>query len=64
MGRRAIEFDPLSIRFSSALGDIYFYAHRYDESVQQYRQALELDAQDVSVHEAIGNASGANHVDG
>ena len=54
--RRAIEFDPLSIRFSSALGDIYFYARRYDESVQQYRQALELDAQDVSVHEAIGNA--------
>jgi len=54
--RRAVEADPLSIRFSLALGDIYYYAHRYEEAVQQYRQALELDSQDVSVHEALANA--------
>ena len=50
--RRAIELDPLSIRFSSALGDIYYLARRYDDSIQQYGQALELDAADVSVHGA------------
>jgi Flp pilus assembly protein TadD len=54
--RRAIEMDPLSIRFSSALGDVYYQARQYAEAVRQYRQALELDPRDVWVHEALGNA--------
>ena len=54
--RRAVELDPLSIRFSAGLARIYYYARRYDETIRQYRQALELDPNDVFVHEALGDA--------
>lgn len=55
-GRRAIEFDPLSIRYSSALASVYYYARRYQECVRQYRRALELDQNDVAAHQALGDA--------
>ncbi len=55
-GRRAVELDPLSIRFSAGLARIYYYARRYDECIRQYRQALELDPNDVFVHDALGDA--------
>jgi tetratricopeptide (TPR) repeat protein len=53
--RRGIQLDPLSIRFSAALGSIYYYAGRYEESIRQYRQTLELDPNDVFVHQALGD---------
>lgn len=54
--RRAVELDPLSIRFIANLARVYYYARRYDESIRQYRQALELDPYDVFVHDALGDA--------
>jgi eukaryotic-like serine/threonine-protein kinase len=55
-GRRAIEFDPLSIRYSGALAEIYYYARRYSECIRQCGQTLELDPNDVWVHELLGDA--------
>jgi tetratricopeptide (TPR) repeat protein len=54
--RRAIESDPLSIRYSSALAVIYYYARRYEESVRQYRRALELNPNDAWIHENLADA--------
>lgn len=54
--RRAVDLDPLSIRYSSGLGLIYYYARRYDDSINQYRQTLEIDPNDVWVHEALAGA--------
>lgn len=54
--RGALDLDPLSIRYSSALGRILYYARRYDEAIQQYRHALELDPRDATVHEDLGDA--------
>jgi TolB-like protein/DNA-binding winged helix-turn-helix (wHTH) protein/Flp pilus assembly protein TadD len=48
--------DPLSIRYSSALGVIYYYARRYEESIRQYRASLELNPNDVFVHESLADA--------
>jgi serine/threonine-protein kinase len=53
--RGAAELDPLSIRFSSALGVIYYYARRYDESIRQYLRTLELNPNDVFVHEGLAD---------
>jgi serine/threonine protein kinase/Flp pilus assembly protein TadD len=54
--RRAVELDPLSLRFSAGLARVYYYARRYDEAISQYRQALELDPNDVFLHEALGDS--------
>jgi TolB-like protein/Tfp pilus assembly protein PilF len=54
--RRAIDFDPLSIRYSGALAQTFYYARRYEECIRQCRQALELDPNDVAVHEILSNA--------
>jgi len=54
--RGAVQLDPLSIRYSSALGVIYYYARRYEESVRQYLRALELNPNDVFVHEGLADA--------
>jgi tetratricopeptide (TPR) repeat protein len=37
----------------SALGRTYFYAHRWDDAITQFRQALERDAQYLSAHEGL-----------
>ena len=44
---------PLSVSLISALGWTYFYAHRWDEAITQFRQALERDAQYLSAHEGL-----------
>ena len=36
--------DPLSLVGETNLGDIFYFARRYDKAVQQYRRVLELDA--------------------
>lgn len=44
---------PLSVSLISALGWTHFYAHRWDEAIAQFRQALERDAQYLSAHEGL-----------
>ncbi len=33
-----------------------YFSRRYDEAVAQYRETLELDQDDISLHELLGNA--------
>jgi TolB-like protein/Flp pilus assembly protein TadD len=55
-GRRALEFDPLSLIYGRSLGMSLYFARRYDEAVAQYHETLELDQNSVSVHELLGDA--------
>ena len=55
-GRRALELDPLSVRYTQNLGSVFYYARRSDDAIRQYDQALELDPNNTAVHEALGDA--------
>ena len=41
---RALEQDPLSLVIHTAVGDVLFYARRYERAVSYYRRCVELDA--------------------
>jgi tetratricopeptide (TPR) repeat protein len=49
--QKAIELDPLSVRVSNNLGYCYYLARRYEEAIEQFRQALEPDEHNPMVHE-------------
>jgi eukaryotic-like serine/threonine-protein kinase len=51
--RQAREQSPLSVSLISALGWTYFYAHRWDEAIGEFQQALERDAQYLSAREGL-----------
>jgi eukaryotic-like serine/threonine-protein kinase len=51
--RQAREKNPLSVSLISSLGWTYFYAHRWDDAIAQFRQALERDAQYLAAHEGL-----------
>jgi TolB-like protein/Tfp pilus assembly protein PilF len=51
--RRAREENPLSVSLISALGWTYFYAHRWDDAITQFRQALERDSRYLAAHEGL-----------
>ncbi len=55
-GQRALELEPLSIRFHWNQGARFYHARRYEDAVRQYREALELDANDAAVYQDIGVA--------
>src|SRR6202011_6163744 len=38
--RRAQELDPLSLSINTALGRCYYYAHQYDQAIEQYQKTL------------------------
>ena len=48
--------NPFSVRISQHLGYALYCARSYDEAIQQYRKAVELDPNDAAVHEALGDA--------
>jgi tetratricopeptide (TPR) repeat protein len=52
--------NPFSVRISQHLGYALYCARSYDEAIQQYRKALELNPNDASVHEALGDAHERN----
>jgi tetratricopeptide (TPR) repeat protein len=51
-----LESDPLSLIYGRSLGVCLYFARRYDEAIAQYRETLELDQDNISVHELLGNA--------
>jgi TolB-like protein/Tfp pilus assembly protein PilF len=55
-GRRALEGDPLSLIYGRSLGMCLYFARRYDEALAQYHETLELDQDNISVHELLGDA--------
>ena len=40
---RALALDPLSLIIYTAVGDVCFYARRYDRAISYYRKCLEMD---------------------
>ena len=46
-GKRAVELDPLSMIDNADLGQIYFYARRYDEAISQIGKAIEIDPHSI-----------------
>jgi serine/threonine-protein kinase len=40
--RKAIELDPLSMPYQSALGGLYFGKRQFDRAIEQFRKALEV----------------------
>jgi tetratricopeptide (TPR) repeat protein len=55
--RRALELDPISPLFSTAVGWAYYYQHHYDQAIEWYQKALELDPQFTLAHEEIGQSN-------
>jgi len=55
-GRRALEGDPLSLIYGRSLGMCLYFSRHYDEAVAQYQETLELDQDNISVHELLGDA--------
>jgi adenylate cyclase len=41
--RIAQELDPLSVSIHTTVGTVLYYARRYDEAIEQYRRALQLE---------------------
>src|ERR1700730_8946376 len=42
--RRALELDPLSIIINADMGQLLFFAHRYDEALVQCQKTIDLDS--------------------
>jgi len=55
---QALENDPLSVPLNTELGCTSYYAHRFDESIKDYREALELDRQNLLGYYGLGRAYG------
>jgi TolB-like protein/Tfp pilus assembly protein PilF len=53
---RAIELDPLSLRFNWNLGRVFFFMRQYDRAIDQLRKTLELDPNFAPAHEWLGYA--------
>jgi serine/threonine-protein kinase len=55
-GKRAYELDPLSPIIPGAVGDLFFYARRYDEAMEYYRKVIELDPTFLPGHTDLARA--------
>jgi len=54
--RRAQELDPLSLIIATNVAWVYYLAHQYDESVEHFKKALEMDPNFAQAHKRIGLA--------
>ena len=41
--KRGQELDPLSVPAKMTVGDVYYYARRYDQAIAQYQQLVEME---------------------
>ncbi len=53
---RTLETDPLSLIINTLLGWVPYFARQYGEAVEQYKKALEMDAEFVPAHFFLGLA--------
>lgn len=53
---RALENDPLSLIIKGAVGDVLFYARRYEEAIALYRETLAVDANFLAGHTDLARA--------
>src|SRR5260370_12773718 len=52
--KKAQELDPLSLVISTNLGRVLYFAHRYDEAIQQHRRTLDMDPNFSKAHADLG----------
>jgi TolB-like protein/DNA-binding winged helix-turn-helix (wHTH) protein/Flp pilus assembly protein TadD len=60
--RKAESLDPLSLIISADIADALCIAHSYDESVQQSKKTLEMDASFAVAHYELGQALAQKHM--
>lgn len=53
MMSKALDLDPLSPNINADLGQIYYFAHEYDQALLYCRKALELDPNFQPAHEYL-----------
>jgi len=53
---RARRLDPSSLIINTDVGDIEYYAHRYDDAIRAYGRALELDPNFAQAHASLAMA--------
>jgi eukaryotic-like serine/threonine-protein kinase len=58
--RRALELDPLSPIMNANLGDAYFFARRYSDSIRQHRIGRDRDPTFAPTHLYLGMAFAQN----
>jgi tetratricopeptide (TPR) repeat protein len=54
--KRAVELDPVSLRFNAGWGKILFFQRQYDRAIEQFQKTLELDTNYPLAHERLGYA--------
>jgi TolB-like protein len=54
-GRRALQLDPLSVRFARNLGGTYYFARQYDAAIALYLDALELEPANAALLLDLGD---------
>jgi tetratricopeptide (TPR) repeat protein len=54
--QRAVELEPLSLRFSLQRARILFFIRQYDRAIDQFRKTLELEPNFALAHEGLGDA--------
>jgi tetratricopeptide (TPR) repeat protein len=47
---KALELEPSSLFFNLMMGNMYFFARRYDEAILQYKKAIELYPDNLSLY--------------
>jgi tetratricopeptide (TPR) repeat protein len=52
--KKAQEVEPLDVYTYRGLGDMYLYARRYDQAIEAYQSALEMDASFTYTHGNLG----------
>jgi len=55
-GHLALELDPLAPTINLALAKYYFFAHRYDDTIEQCKHTLALDENFIAAHYFMGQA--------
>jgi eukaryotic-like serine/threonine-protein kinase len=54
--KRAVELDPVSLRFNAGWGKILFFLRQYDRAIEQFQKTLELDSNYPLAHKWLGYA--------
>ena len=55
-GEKGLALDPLSPILRGAVGDLYFYARRYDTAIEYYRFTIDQDPEFLAGHTDIARA--------
>src|SRR5262245_9002994 len=58
-GNKSVSLDPVSIEAKRILGDDFYFAHRYDEAIAQFRDCIQIEPNYWFAHLSLGRAYAA-----